>query len=676
MEAYLQGQDLWNFISGEDVLPEDTPQNGEARRKWKIKCGKALFALRTSISKDYIEHVLNVQSPKEVWETLDRLFTQKNMMRLQFLENELAGTIQNKLTISEYFLKVKSLCSEISELDAEGVVKEARLHRYLIRGLCDEFMPFISSIQGQSSSRAEEVLYAKDKGKSKFTAKSPSAVDKVPKPVSDADTRANVSIDYNYEWIIDSGYSHHATGNDSLLSCVRPHNQKKVIVTADNSLHPVVNERQFCIEKDVSLDDVYHVSGLKKNLASVSQIADSGRFTANEAYIEKTSQYANATLRHARLGHVGFQLLHKISEKKLLEGVPQFKKIYPDVVCFGCQYGKSHRLPFSNSKNKASAVLQLIHSDLMGPQKHQVIVAIRVMCSGNSVRELCCESVTFVARTKLERRQNDVFLLAMSLTGKDGVWIQKQRKSLSLVMLCDEISSDHIGANDKSITADLLPVCGDAESNDKRSITTSSGENVQQSETIEAGARRSDRQRRPPTHLADYEVEVNLSSMIYAFLMGESCDDEPKSYDDAIDDPKWKTSSSCIMVLLYVDDMIITSYDDTEITRLQEALSVHFDMKSLGGVSCFLGLEVTKSDGFFVSQQGYASNLLDRFRMRDSKPMTTPMESYLKLAKDEGKLLEDATLFCQLVGSLFYLSITRPGISFSIRVISQFMGEP
>ncbi|KAG6384138.1 hypothetical protein SASPL_156061 [Salvia splendens] len=526
MEAYLQGHDLWDLISSEDVLPEDTPQNGEARRKWKIKCGKALFALRTSISKDYIEHVRNVQSPKEVWETLDRLSTQKNMMRLQFLENELAGTIQNKLTISEYFLKVKSLCSEISELDAEGAVKEARLRRYLIRGLRGEFMPFFSSIQGwvnqpsiielenllsnhealvkqiiggnnQSLSRVEKVLYAKDKGKSKFTAKSPSVVDnfskgeghpkkfsqeyKVPKPVADADMRANVSIDYNYEWIIDSGYSHHATGNDSLLSCVRPHNQKKVIVTANNSLHPVVNEGKFCVEKDISLDDVYHVPGLKKNLASVSQIADSGRkdtlyvLSANEAYIEKTSQYASATLWLARLGHVGFQLLQKISEKKLLEVVPQFKKIYPDVVCFGCQYGKSHRLPFSNSKNKASAVLQLIHSDLMGPTKHQVIVAIS-------------------NRTKLDPKAKQCIFVSYDTHRKRWRSMDPETKKVvvSHDVVFDEISSDHIGADDKSITADLMPVCGDAESNDKRSITTSSGENVQQSEKIEAGARRSE----------------------------------------------------------------------------------------------------------------------------------------------------------------------------------------
>ena len=55
MEAYLQGQDLWELIFGvETIIPEDTPQNGKLRRKRRIKCRKALFALRTSIIKEYI----------------------------------------------------------------------------------------------------------------------------------------------------------------------------------------------------------------------------------------------------------------------------------------------------------------------------------------------------------------------------------------------------------------------------------------------------------------------------------------------------------------------------------------------------------------------------------------------------------------------------------------------
>ena len=110
MEAYLQGQDLWDLIAGIDAeIPEDTPENAEPRRKWKIKCGKALFASRTSISKEFIDHVRDISSPKDVWETLERLFSKKNTVRLQLLENELAALTQGGMSISEYFLRVKSI---------------------------------------------------------------------------------------------------------------------------------------------------------------------------------------------------------------------------------------------------------------------------------------------------------------------------------------------------------------------------------------------------------------------------------------------------------------------------------------------------------------------------------------------------------------------------------------
>ena len=85
MEAYLPGQDLWDLIEGDDTeSPRDTPQNADLPLKWKIKCGKALFTLRTFISKEYIDHVRDLKSPKQVWETLPKLLTKKNTSHCNF----------------------------------------------------------------------------------------------------------------------------------------------------------------------------------------------------------------------------------------------------------------------------------------------------------------------------------------------------------------------------------------------------------------------------------------------------------------------------------------------------------------------------------------------------------------------------------------------------------------
>jgi len=79
---------------------------------------------------------------------LEKLFSKKNVARLQLLENELASMVQGNLTIAKYFLKIKNLCAEISELDSSKKISEARRRRYIIRGLKKEYSPFIMSIQG------------------------------------------------------------------------------------------------------------------------------------------------------------------------------------------------------------------------------------------------------------------------------------------------------------------------------------------------------------------------------------------------------------------------------------------------------------------------------------------------------------------------------------------------
>ncbi|XP_071691718.1 uncharacterized mitochondrial protein AtMg00810-like [Rutidosis leptorrhynchoides] len=62
--------------------------------------------------------------------------------------------------------------------------------------------------------------------------------------------------------------------------------------------------------------------------------------------------------------------------------------------------------------------------------------------------------------------------------------------------------------------------------------------------------------------------------------------------------------------------------------------------------------------------------------MGESKPMTTPMEPNLKMKRDQGKELKDVKLFRQMVGSLIYLTITRPKIAYSVGIVSQFMQCP
>ena len=115
---------------------------------------------------------------------------------------------------------------------------------------------------------------------------------------TDALSDVNTFIDFNKEWIVDSGCSHHATRNTTLLSDVRPHCGKKVIVTTDNLLHPVMKEGDSN-DGGIFLEYVYHVPGLKKNLASISQIIDSGRcvlFSPNDVQVFSNMKHIEANV--------------------------------------------------------------------------------------------------------------------------------------------------------------------------------------------------------------------------------------------------------------------------------------------------------------------------------------------------------------------------------------------
>jgi hypothetical protein len=136
---------------------------------------------------------------------------------------------------------------------------------------------------------------------------------------------------------------------------------------------------------------------------------------------------------------------------------------------------------------------------------------------------------------------------------------------------------------------------------------------------------------------------------------------------------EWKTTT----LIMYVDDMVLTGDDLEERKSLQRFLASKFEMKDLGQLKYFLGIEVSKSrTGICLSQRKYVLDLLTETGMLACKPADTPMEMNHKLRESENQTSADKGRYQRLVGKLIYLSHTRPDIAYAVSVVSQFMHSP
>jgi hypothetical protein len=112
------------------------------------------------------------------------------------------------------------------------------------------------------------------------------------------------------------------------------------------------------------------------------------------------------------------------------------------------------------------------------------------------------------------------------------------------------------------------------------------------------------------------------------------------------------------------------------ITECKKKLTSKFEIKDLDLMHYFLGLEVRQSPKrIFLNQGKYEVEILKRFEILEFKSMNTPMEAKLKLLVDTSSELIDATLYRQIIGSLMYLTNTRPYICFFVNTLSQFLVE-
>ncbi|GJY46024.1 putative ribonuclease H-like domain-containing protein [Tanacetum coccineum] len=138
-----------------------------------------------------------------------------------------------------------------------------------------------------------------------------------------------------------------------------------------------------------------------------------------------------------------------------------------------------------------------------------------------------------------------------------------------------------------------------------------------------------------------------------------------------------KDKGDILLVQVYVDDIIFGSTKKSLCTKFESLMHKRFQMSSMGELTFFLGLQVKqKDDGIFISQDKYVADILKKFDFSSVKTASTPLETNKALIKDEEAEDVDVHLYRSMIGSLMYLTTSRPDIMFAVCACARFQVTP
>ncbi|XP_058733154.1 uncharacterized mitochondrial protein AtMg00810-like [Vicia villosa] len=116
---------------------------------------------------------------------------------------------------------------------------------------------------------------------------------------------------------------------------------------------------------------------------------------------------------------------------------------------------------------------------------------------------------------------------------------------------------------------------------------------------------------------------------------------------------------------------------DRMVKHFFNQMQSEFEMSLVGELTYFLGLQIKQmEDSIFLSQSKYAKNIIKNFGMDNASHKRTPAPTHLKLSKDESGTSVDQSLYRSMIGSLLYLTASRPDIAFAVGVCARYQAEP
>ncbi|WJX48053.1 hypothetical protein P8452_34667 [Trifolium repens] len=132
-----------------------------------------------------------------------------------------------------------------------------------------------------------------------------------------------------------------------------------------------------------------------------------------------------------------------------------------------------------------------------------------------------------------------------------------------------------------------------------------------------------------------------------------------------------------IIAQIYVDDIVFGGMSNTMVQHFVQQMQSEFEMSLVGELTYFLGLQIKQMDDtIFISQSKYARNIIKKFGMDNATHKRTPAPTHLKLTKDEKGISVDQSLYRSMIGSLLYLTASRPDITYAVGVCARYQADP
>ena len=138
-----------------------------------------------------------------------------------------------------------------------------------------------------------------------------------------------------------------------------------------------------------------------------------------------------------------------------------------------------------------------------------------------------------------------------------------------------------------------------------------------------------------------------------------------------------QSSNDKVIVGVYVDDLIVTGSRSEDVDSFKKQMKEVFEMSDLRSLSTYLGIEINqRPDCISLSQGGYAHHILEKRGLLNCNSSQTPLEARVKFSKNGGGSRVDPTVFRSIVGSLRYLTHTRPDLLYLVGILSRYMETP